>query len=79
MLRPMSDAVSEAVEIVVNGEPVSLTARRTVAALIDTLGLGDRRVAVAVNRCVVPRSEFPRHTLDPGDRVEILQAVGGGS
>jgi sulfur carrier protein len=35
-------------------------------------------VAVAVNRDVVPRSTFATHRLAEGDRVEILEAVGGG-
>jgi sulfur carrier protein len=37
-----------------------------------------RRIAVAVNQDVVPRSRFASHPLAPGDRVEILEAVGGG-
>jgi sulfur carrier protein len=75
----MSDAAREALEIQVNGEPWTLAAGSTVAALVDALDLGGRRVAVAVNRDVVPRSEFAHRTLAAGDRVEILQAVGGGA
>ena len=46
--------------------------------LIDALGLPTRRVAIAVNRDVVPRSAFATHQLAANDRVEILEAVGGG-
>jgi thiamine biosynthesis protein ThiS len=42
------------------------------------LSLGDRKVAVAVNRDVVPRSRYDEFELNSGDRVEILEAVGGG-
>ena len=49
-----------------------------VARLIDTLDLGDRRVAVAINRDVIPRSRFATHCLQTDDHVEILEAVGGG-
>ncbi len=42
------------------------------------LGLETRRIAVAVNRDVVPRSTFGERRLEAGDRVEILEAVGGG-
>jgi sulfur carrier protein len=31
-----------------------------------------------VNAELVPRSTFADHTLRPGDRVEIIHAVGGG-
>lgn len=64
--------------LVVNGEPRSFEGGRTIAALLDALGLGGRRVAVAVNRSVVPRSRHASHGLAEGDRVEILEAVGGG-
>jgi sulfur carrier protein len=50
----------------------------TVGALLELLELGRRRVAVAVNRDVVPRSAFASRQLAAGDRVEILEAVGGG-
>jgi sulfur carrier protein len=46
--------------------------------LIDRLGLERRRIAVAVNRDVVPHSAFGTHRLSDGDHVEILEAVGGG-
>jgi sulfur carrier protein len=49
-----------------------------VAELIGALGLQTRRVAIAVNRDLVPRSAFATHRLAADDRVEILEAVGGG-
>ncbi|MDJ0869529.1 MAG: sulfur carrier protein ThiS [Myxococcota bacterium] len=64
--------------IQVNGEPREIPIRATVQRLLEHLGLGERRVAVAVNRDVVPRSEYDRRQLAAGDRVEILEAVGGG-
>ena len=65
-------------ELVVNGEPRRLPAGATVDALVSRLGLEPRRIAVAVNRQVVPRSSFASHALLAGDRIEILEAVGGG-
>lgn len=50
----------------------------TVDQLVSSLGLETRRIAVAVNRDVVPRSQFDDHALAAGDRIEILEAVGGG-
>ncbi len=71
----MTDA---ALSLLVNGEPRRLPERRTVAGLLEALALDRRRIAVAVNREVVPRSEFASRALSAGDRVEILEAVGGG-
>ena len=79
MLPAMSDAAVETVEIQVNGAARRVDAACTVAGLLEALGLRGRRVAVAVNREVVPRSSFASRGLAPGDRVEILQAVGGGT
>ena len=50
----------------------------TVLGLLRHLGVDGRRIAVAVNRDVVPRALFASHPLGSGDRVEILEAVGGG-
>jgi thiamine biosynthesis protein ThiS len=62
----------------VNGEPQMLTSPCTVADLLASLGMAGRRVAVAVNRTVVVRSRYGDAALADGDRVEILEAVGGG-
>jgi thiamine biosynthesis protein ThiS len=67
------------VEILVNGEQRRVARGSTVAALVASLQLEPRRVAVAVNRDVVPRSGYGSRRLEPGDRVEILEAVGGGA
>lgn len=46
--------------------------------LLDLLGIEGRRIAVARNRDIVPRSEYAAEALRGGDHVEILEAVGGG-
>ena len=66
------------IHLEVNGEPVEVAAGATVAALLETLELGERRLAIAINRTVVTRTRYAKHTLAEGDRVEILEAVGGG-
>ena len=62
----------------VNGERHRAPGGVLVAALLEQLGLAERRVAVAVNGEVVRRSEFATRSLESDDRVEILEAVGGG-
>ena len=66
------------VHLIVNGDPRTIPSGCTVAELIDTLGLQTRQIAIAVNRDLVPRSAFATHRLAADDRVEILEAVGGG-
>ena len=65
-------------QVTVNDEPRDLREGATVADLVTALGLGPRRVAVEVNRTVVPRAEHAAWRLAAGDRVEIIHFVGGG-
>lgn len=55
-----------------------MPARGTVAALLGELGLTGRRIAVERNGEIVPRSRHDTEALAPGDRLEIVVAVGGG-
>jgi len=64
--------------VVVNGESRTVAHGTTVTALIDELGLADRRVAVERNREVVPRAQHSSTTLAAGDRLELVTFVGGG-
>jgi len=50
----------------------------TVAALLAELGMAGKRVAVEVNREIVPRSRHAEHHLNDNDRVEVVVAIGGG-
>ncbi|MFC7300925.1 sulfur carrier protein ThiS [Cognatiluteimonas weifangensis] len=65
-------------DILLNGTPRALPAGCSVAQLLAEAGLGERRVAVEVNGAIVPRSAHAGHVLHEGDRVEIVQALGGG-
>ncbi len=64
--------------VLVNGKPTELEAGATVAAVLESLELPDRGVAVAVDAEVVPRGEWPEHRLNEGARVEVLRAIQGG-
>jgi sulfur carrier protein len=65
-------------QIIVNGDVTEVDADIAMSQLLQQLGLVGRRIAVEVNQALVPRSSFDVHRLHPGDRVEIIQAVGGG-
>jgi sulfur carrier protein len=65
-------------QILLNGESREVAGDATLAQLLDTLDLGDKRFAVEVNEELIPRSEHAAHALAAGDRVEIVQAIGGG-
>lgn len=65
-------------EITVNGEPLQIGEGATASDLIGELGLAERRIALEINREVLPRSRQADHPLCPGDKVEIVHAIGGG-
>ena len=73
-----SETASPALRISINGDPHSVPGGMTVAGLLSELGMAERRIAVARNGEVVPKSSFDEAGLDAGDRIEILEAVGGG-
>jgi sulfur carrier protein len=64
--------------ITLNGEPKTLDTAVSVAALLERLGMTGKRVAVEVNREIVPRSRHAEVELRNHDRVEIVVAIGGG-
>jgi sulfur carrier protein len=70
---------STTVKFELNGESFEIDEPLTVRDLLDRFDLRRRRVAVAINSDVVPRSRFDEVRIRPGDRVEVIQAVGGGS
>ncbi|TWH76103.1 sulfur carrier protein ThiS [Azomonas agilis] len=65
-------------QIQLNGEPYALPDGQTLADLIEQMALTGRRIAVELNQDIVPRSQHARTPLKDGDRVEVVQAIGGG-
>lgn len=63
--------------IIVNGEAQE-TSSSTLAALLDDLGMGEAKVATSVNEAFVSKHQRASHTLQDGDRVEIVAPRQGG-
>jgi sulfur carrier protein len=64
-------------KIVINGQE-QILAPITLALLIEQLGMKQDRVAVELNRDIVPRAKWTETNLAEGDRLEIVHFVGGG-
>ena len=64
--------------LTINGETRTFEDVPDVAALVAALGLDTRKVAVERNLEIVPRSAYGITALTDGDRIEIVQFVGGG-
>jgi sulfur carrier protein len=65
------------VKLVINGEEKNVSAM-DVASLIAELGMKGDRVAVELNREIVPRPAWAQAALHDGDKLEIVHFVGGG-
>jgi sulfur carrier protein len=64
--------------VTVNSDPIELPDGTRVSDLVAHLNLTGTRVAVEVNRRIVPRAQHPEHVLHPGDTIEVVTLVGGG-
>ena len=65
-------------QIQINGTTHRVQQGTTVSTLIQILALTDRKIAVEVNKEIVPQSQHQQTQLCEGDRVEIIEAIGGG-
>ncbi|SFL84741.1 sulfur carrier protein ThiS [Marinobacter zhejiangensis] len=64
--------------IQLNGEAFEIAEPATIAVLLEAMSLTGKRLAVEVNEDIVPRSQHNDFQLSPGDRVEVVHAIGGG-
>lgn len=65
-------------EIFVNGVAREVPPGHSAQQLLAALGLLEKRLALEINCEIVPRSAYAAQHLNPGDRVEIVHAIGGG-
>jgi len=66
------------VEILVNSGKVSLLQGSSVEDLINHLGLQNQRIAIEINESIIPKSNHSSFLLKELDKVEVINAVGGG-
>ena len=63
--------------LTINGDS-RITAAQTLADLVFDLGMKPDRVAIELNRDIVPRDRWAETRLKDGDQLEIVHFVGGG-
>ena len=64
-------------QISINGDPRE-TSEGTVLQLLDSLGLNPARIAVELNREILPKADYASRMVADGDKIEIVHFVGGG-
>ena len=70
--------ISKTRPIITNGQPIATTLPCTIEEFLVAQGMLPRSVVVEHNGEAVPPSEFSKHTLNGGDRLEIVKIVAGG-
>jgi len=66
------------VNILVNGERLELPFNSNITDLVVYLGFQDQRIALEVNKSIIPKSKHSTFLLSDNDQVEVINAVGGG-
>ncbi len=64
--------------IILNGDNKVIPAPANILTLLDALSIEPRKIAVERNLEIVPKSAYSKTQLNEGDRIEIVQFVGGG-
>ena len=64
--------------IIVNGETKEYNTQITLLEMMNKLNIADKVMAAAVNMNIVKQDVWDTHTLNDGDKVELLDFVGGG-
>ncbi len=77
-LRDHPMTASQTIAIFINGSERAIGCGTTIARLLSAHGAGNKRVAVERNGEIVPKHRHDVIVLEPGDRLEIVIAVGGG-
>jgi thiamine biosynthesis protein ThiS len=66
------------VHITLNGDPLDVAGPLSVTALLESLAIDARRVAVEHNLVILKRAAFDGTVVRDGDTIEIVNFVGGG-
>ena len=74
---PCEDQIE--MKLLINGQNCDFEGPLTLLGLVEQLGMKTDRVAIELNRDIVPRDRWLGTALAEGDRLEIVHFVGGGS
>jgi len=65
--------------LLINGEARQFEGELTLATVVERLGMSAGRVAIELNGGIIARSAWADTALHDGDRLEVVQFVGGGA
>jgi sulfur carrier protein len=65
-------------KIIVNDKKIELPYNSNIEDLVIHLGYQNQRIAIEINEAIIPKSNHSTHLLNNQDKVEVINAVGGG-
>ena len=66
------------IRIYLNGKEINIEKNQTINDLLDSQGLKEKMIAVAINMKIILKSEYNKTIIVDGDKIEIVRPVGGG-
>ena len=66
------------IKIIVNGKQMSVNLKYSLKNLIDKLKLPIKKIAIELNREIINKKKMNKITLRSGDKIEIVNFIGGG-
>lgn len=64
-------------QVVINGKNITISQSRNISDLIQELQI-QGKIAVELNQTIIPRSQYQETTIQADDKIEIVNAIGGG-
>lgn len=64
--------------LIVNGQSLNVIDNCYIIDLIDILEYNSKKIAIEVNKVIIAKSKYDSFVLNNKDKVEIINAVGGG-
>jgi sulfur carrier protein len=65
-------------QIKVNGDLIDIQNGLTLVGLLEHFKLQSKKVAIELNRKIIPKSEYNTTKLNDNDTLELVHFIGGG-
>jgi thiamine biosynthesis protein ThiS len=66
------------ISVTINGEIRKVPAEIDLDRLLELFSLPAKRIAIELNKAVIPRADWPKTFVSDGDKIEVVHFVGGG-
>ena len=64
--------------ILVNQKKIIISKESTVISILTNLDIEDKYLAIEINETILPKSEYDKYIIQENDKIEIINAIGGG-